>query len=505
MAVGFALIVVLAGLAGTMTVATQTVTTQVSIDATPTDPDESESTHAVVFTVGDAAGSAGSTFADIKVSYSASPQADVSNAAVERIGIDRGANKTGTRLDVNASVTEMSGGCDGTCVKIKTNQEHDINAGDEVVVVLQKVQNPQNTGTPDVDVVLNTQSAADTANDTVTYEPPASNVSLSDQESDGTSVTVEQANLSEGGWVVVQNKSGRNSDAVRGQTYVTAGNHSNVTVELDEPISQDQELVAQIYHETNGDLIFSYAGGIVDRPYEDADGNVQSFDSGNITVVESTPTPTPTESGTTATATSTDSSSDDDVPEISNYQVTADGSEITVSFDSDETLADIEVDVRGAEDATLHTEDFDGNEFEGYSATYQASADGDYTLELVTAEDGAANDGAEDGDYSGTVTVAGTGGDATATATPTEGDTTEEATATGTEADSDESRPADTESPTDADTGGDSAGESPTDDEAGGDEAAATDSPTAGDGPGFGGLIALVAVLGSALLFYRRR
>ena len=113
----------------------------------------------------------------------------------------------------------------------------------------------------------------------------------------------------------------------------------------------------------------------------------------------------------------TDSSGDND-PDISNYQVTSDGDEISVSFDSNETLVDIEVDVRGPDNGTLTEKDFDGDRFEGYEATYRADSDGEYTLELVTAEDSSNNDGADDGDYSDSASVQ-TSDNGTATASPT--------------------------------------------------------------------------------------
>lgn len=210
-----------------------------------------------------------------------------------------------------------------------------------------------------------------------------------------------------------------------------------------------------------------------------------------------------TGSGTSSGGGGSDSDgSDAGDPDISNYQVTADGNDVTVSFDSDELLAEIEVDVRGAEDATLTTEDFDGNEIEGYTATYQASADGEYTLELVTAEDGSGNDGADDGDYTDSATVEDADDDSP-TPTPTETDDVDITPSDENDA---------TRTPTDEDADGD-ATLTPTeaDDETAspiqGDEA--TDStavsPTDEDGAGFGGLVALAALLASALVFYRRR
>ena len=284
-------------------------TTGVAVDATPTDTNEAESTHTVVFTVGSDAESVGGNFDSIRVDYSQeTPSADVSNVGagtVERIGVDRGGNDVGTRIDETATINEVTGEADGKAVLVETAGALGLSEGDEVVVVLRPVQNPQNEGTPSAEVTLNTQGAADTATDAVTYEATSASVSLSDQRTDGGSVTVDSATLSEGGWVVVLNEGGRNADAVRGRTYLSAGSHSDVDVSLDEPASSDTELTAQIHHDTNGDRLFDYSGGNVDRPYENADGNIQASDTGQVTVDaggDSTPTPMPT---ATPTATPT--------------------------------------------------------------------------------------------------------------------------------------------------------------------------------------------------------
>jgi PGF-CTERM protein len=154
-------------------------------------------------------------------------------------------------------------------------------------------------------------------------------------------------------------------------------------------------------------------------------------------------------------------------PEIRNFTVTADGGEIVVSFDTDENLTAIEVRIGGSADATLRTEAFSGNRTDGYEATYDADADGTYTVELVAAEDADGNDGAAAEAYNSSATIE------TDDRTPTPDETTPE-----------------------EDTPTDDSGGTPVDD--------MTESPT-GDQPGFGPVVALVAVLGSALLCYRRR
>jgi hypothetical protein len=489
LAVAAALLVVLAGLAGAMTVATQ-ATTSVTIETNPTDPNDAETTHTVVFTPVESA-LFGTTFDDIRVNYSIDqPTADVSNVGtgtIERIGIDRGGDDVGTRIDDPANVTEVTATSDGTDVLIRTNNQLTITTGDEIVVVLRPVQNPQNNGTASVEATVNTQSTAESATDSVTYEYNAASVNFTDQSTPGDTVTVEDVSLSEDGYVVILNRSGRNPGEVRGATYVTAGQNQTVSVEIEPPVETQTELWAQVHLDTNGDRRFNYSssGGTVDGPFETRDDNVMASDG--ATVWNEARTRTPSDGG---------GGESDGAPNISNYRATADGGEITVSFDTDENLADIEVDVRGPEDATMTTEDFDGNKYEGYEGTYDAGTDGEYTLELVSAEDSAGNDGADDGDYSDTATVEDAG---TPTSSPSPTPTVTDSP-TDTATDEETATPTDTTAETD-DTKETTTDGMATDDD--GDEETA--SPTEDDAAGPGAVVALAALLGSALLVYRRR
>ncbi|PSQ32942.1 hypothetical protein BRD09_02260, partial [Halobacteriales archaeon SW_10_68_16] len=187
----------------------------------------------------------GAAFEDALVDYSlAQPTADVSNVGVndiERIGIDRGDDDRGSRVDVTADeIGSVSGQKDGAAVRIDLGGNYTIEAGDEIVVVLQNVQNPQNAGTSEVELTVNTQSGATNSTGPVTYEQHDAAVTFPDQTSGGGEVTVEDVELTEGGYVAIQNDSGANPDAVRGvSAYLDPGTHDEVTVELDAPLSSD--------------------------------------------------------------------------------------------------------------------------------------------------------------------------------------------------------------------------------------------------------------------------
>jgi hypothetical protein len=88
------------------------------------------------------------------------------------------------------------------------------------------------------------------------------------------------------------------------------------------------------------------------------------------------------------------SGSDAGAPSISGFDLAnPSGQQLTVSFDADESLADVTVDISGAESATLDTSSF--TESGGtYTASYSGSSDGTYTATLTTATDADGNDGA---------------------------------------------------------------------------------------------------------------
>jgi PGF-CTERM protein len=85
---------------------------------------------------------------------------------------------------------------------------------------------------------------------------------------------------------------------------------------------------------------------------------------------------------------------DTTAPSISSFNASnPDGQNVSVSFDSDETVTNISVNLSGPQNATLTEADF--TESSGtYTATYEGDSDGNYTATLETAEDADGNDGA---------------------------------------------------------------------------------------------------------------
>jgi hypothetical protein len=284
-AAGAVFLVVLAGLAGATTAATQDgATPSVTIESSPTDPN-AKATHAVVFTPVE---STEETFDDIRVDYSVDePAADVSNVnnnTIERIGIDRDGDDNGTQIDDAANATEVTDTANGESVLIQTNSQLTIDVGDEIVVVLRPVQNPQNGGTVNVTTTVNTQSTApESATDTVTYENNSAFVNFEDQSRNDT-VRVKDVTLSEDGHVVILNDSGRNPGEVRGATFVEAGDNKTVFVDIEPDVETQTELWAQVHLDTNGDELFNYSssGGDIDEPFKNKNGNVMASDSATV-------------------------------------------------------------------------------------------------------------------------------------------------------------------------------------------------------------------------------
>ncbi|WP_299269848.1 DUF7282 domain-containing protein, partial [Halorientalis sp.] len=108
----------------------------------------------------------------------------------------------------------------------------------------------------------------------------AANVSLANQTSGGTTVTVEQVYVAEGGFVTIHDGSlgeGETLASVRGSSsYLSAGVHENVTVTLEDPIENTSTLVAMPHRDTDGDRIYEFVSGNaeVDGPYLTQDDEI---------------------------------------------------------------------------------------------------------------------------------------------------------------------------------------------------------------------------------------
>jgi len=129
---------------------------------------------------------------------------------------------------------------------------------------------------------------------------PTASVSISNQTTDGTTVTVDSASLSNGGFVTIHDGSladGAVFDSVRGTSaYLEAGSHSDIEVSLDAPYESDGAAIAMPHQDTNGNEAYDFVSsdGAEDGPYT-ADGAAVTDDASLTveTTTEETPTPSP--------------------------------------------------------------------------------------------------------------------------------------------------------------------------------------------------------------------
>jgi hypothetical protein len=156
-------------------------------------------------------------------------------------------------------------------------------------------------GTEDVPYTdLDGTTVADTATVTVADDGPANEtatVAFDDQEGDGSTVTVASTSLPDGGYVAIHDATLLDGNVVGSvvgaSTYLPAGESENVSVTLDEPITESQTLIAMPHRETNqtndtanATYDFVTSNGTDDGPYLDNGSAVT--DDANVTVTNAT-------------------------------------------------------------------------------------------------------------------------------------------------------------------------------------------------------------------------
>jgi hypothetical protein len=141
--------------------------------------------------------------------------------------------------------------------------------------------------------VADVRDAQNVTNTTVTFE---------NQTSNGTTVTVAEANLTDGGFVVIHTAellNGTVLESVVGVSeYLEPGVNENVTVDLDRPVNESQTLLAVAYQDTNDNQEYDFveSRGEEDGAYTE-ESQVVVEDA--FVTVESEPTTTPEETTTT--------------------------------------------------------------------------------------------------------------------------------------------------------------------------------------------------------------
>ncbi|WP_255195694.1 DUF7282 domain-containing protein [Halorarius litoreus] len=119
----------------------------------------------------------------------------------------------------------------------------------------------------------------------VTY---GAGVHIHGQASNGNSVTVANADLSEDGFVTIHDASltaGATFDSVRGSTFLEAGFHEDVQVTLDQPLRTSQTVYAMPHKDTNDNGVYDFvtSEGAEDGPFT-ANGTIV-FEGADVTVL----------------------------------------------------------------------------------------------------------------------------------------------------------------------------------------------------------------------------
>jgi PGF-CTERM protein len=165
--------------------------------------------------------------------------------------------------------------------------------------------------------------------------PPSGSVSFSAQEGDGTSVTVDSVDTTDGGFVSVHSNS-PTGPTLGVSDYFEAGEQSDIQISLDETI--DETTTVYVLVHTDSDFNQEFNWPVSDPAYTNDDGSRVSA-SAEYTVpstptdtpstptdTPSTPTDTPSTPTDTATATATPTDTPDDGPETPGATTTTDGS-----------------------------------------------------------------------------------------------------------------------------------------------------------------------------------
>jgi PGF-CTERM protein len=198
-------------------------------------------------------------------------------------------------------------------------------------------------------------------------------------------------------------------------------------------------------------------------------------------------------------------------PKITAFDATGENGTITVTFESEANPISLDVAIEGPDAGSLIRDDFSGDIYAGYEATYDPEESGTYTVTMTDARDSSNRDLTDtDADLSTTLNLQepeSAAGDANETTNETTPNGSEDGTPTPTEDGSGDTTTTPTDTPTPTDVSTPSPTEETTDDDGATDEddATGTNTSTEGDGPGFGALAGLLALLGGVLLVYRRR
>ena len=124
----------------------------------------------------------------------------------------------------------------------------------------------------------------------------AAYVNFTDQATEGETVVVDNVSMASGGFVTIHDSSllaGNAFESVIGTSaYLEAGAHENVEVALDEPLEEDETLIAMAHRDTNANQTYDFieSEGAEDIPYLTA-ADEPVTDEAVVTIGEATEEP----------------------------------------------------------------------------------------------------------------------------------------------------------------------------------------------------------------------
>ncbi|XGI84730.1 GLUG motif-containing protein (plasmid) [Halorutilales archaeon Cl-col2-1] len=110
----------------------------------------------------------------------------------------------------------------------------------------------------------------------------SASITFNDQESFGSTVTVESVTMSDGGFVAMH-RDNASGTVIGNSDYIESGSDSDVEITLDSTLDEDTTVVAMPHQDTDGDEQFEFESGFsVDEPY--TENGTAVTDSAAITV-----------------------------------------------------------------------------------------------------------------------------------------------------------------------------------------------------------------------------
>ena len=206
-------------------------------------------------------------------------------------------------------------------------------------------------------------------------EAPTASVTVADQTSDGSAVTVSSVTLSDGGFVAIH-RNNASGTVVGSSDYIEAGSASDVEIALDTPFDGDATVVAMPHQDTDGDETYEFEfGSSVDAPYT-ANGSAVT-DSAEVSVASATAEPPNVSVSITGTnAPIAPGDTLDVTADVTNVGGTSGTQQLTLSTDDGTTVDQQSVTLSAGETTTMTL-----------SWPTDADATGERTVTVASAND----------------------------------------------------------------------------------------------------------------------